>query len=200
MQCDKCQENFFYDRDQMHCEKCPHCYNLVQADVDRHRKELKRLDDLAREILNNPHDFLNDEQFEGKNFSRISGSCFESANPKNCKLNCFLGAIADLNDQSQDLEVEVEDVLRSFDLFQQSLSTSNTTAEMVKIQLDQFISSMETCEGTVSRTRVIQRATEGTISVIKAMLDDIGVTLDGTKDQLEVAEGLAAGILHYPSL
>ena len=68
MRCDQCQENFFYDREETQCQKCPHCYNLVQVDVDRHRAELKRLDDLAREILNNPHDFLNDAQFERKHY------------------------------------------------------------------------------------------------------------------------------------
>ena len=66
MQCNQCQENFFYNKNDLECQKCPHCYDIVQRGVDRHRLELKRLDALAREILRNPDDFINDREFQGE--------------------------------------------------------------------------------------------------------------------------------------
>ena len=66
MQCNQCQENFFYNKSDLECQKCPHCYDIVQRGVDRHRLELKRLDALAQEILKNPDDFVNDNEFQGK--------------------------------------------------------------------------------------------------------------------------------------
>jgi len=109
----------------------------------------------------------------------------------------FLGAIAVLKSQSQDFQFEVEDLLIKFSLFQSGLVSSNKTLELVKIQLDQFVSSMETCEGTVSRTKVTQTATKGTIMVIDKALDDIRATLDETKEQLSEAEKLASGWLIF---
>ena len=91
------------------------------------------------------------------------------------------------------MEYDAEDVVESFEHFQAQLARSNKTTEKVKMQLDQFVSSMETCERTVSSTRVTQRATAGTISVINTILEDIDDTLDGTKDQLKEAEALAQG-------
>jgi hypothetical protein len=73
------------------------------------------------------------------------------------------------------------------------LAASNKTIETVRLQLDQFASAMETCERSVSRTRIAQHATEGTKSVIKTMLSDIESTLESTKDELKIAEELAAG-------
>ena len=66
--CDKCQENYFYDRDERTCQRCDKCYDLVQWSVDQHRSEMKRLNDLKNEIISNPHQFIDDSEFERKSF------------------------------------------------------------------------------------------------------------------------------------
>ena len=55
--CDRCRENTRSRPDRsrgQHCEPCPVCYNLVQAEVDRHRHNLAQLDDLLQQIAENP--------------------------------------------------------------------------------------------------------------------------------------------------
>ena len=36
------------------CEPCEDCYNLVKTAADAHRQNLERLDNLLREIAENP--------------------------------------------------------------------------------------------------------------------------------------------------
>ena len=54
--CDRCRENTRArpGPGQAHCQPCPVCYNLVQAEVDRHRLNLAQLDDLLQQIAENP--------------------------------------------------------------------------------------------------------------------------------------------------
>lgn len=61
--CDKCKEN---KRDrQMDCINCPSCYNLVQDAVGEHRKNLRHLENVLKDIKNNPT-VVNDEEFDKK--------------------------------------------------------------------------------------------------------------------------------------
>ena len=64
--CDQCQENYFYDQNIYQCQRCHKCYDLVQYSVNHHRIELKRLIELKDDILTNPHDFVDDAEFESK--------------------------------------------------------------------------------------------------------------------------------------
>ena len=66
MQCDQCKENYFYNRTEVQCQKCPQCYDLVEYQVNRHRQELKRLVTLKDEIVSNPTQFVDDREFERK--------------------------------------------------------------------------------------------------------------------------------------
>ena len=54
--CDRCRENTRArpGPGQPHCQPCPVCYNLVQAEVDRHRLHLAQLDNLLQQIAENP--------------------------------------------------------------------------------------------------------------------------------------------------
>lgn len=61
--CDKCKENK-YDR-QRGCVDCPACYNLVQDAVSDHRENLKKLENVLKNIKNNPT-VVNDEEFDKK--------------------------------------------------------------------------------------------------------------------------------------
>lgn len=61
--CDKCKENK-YDR-QIGCVNCPACYNLVQDAVGEHRKNLRYLENVLKNIENNPT-VVNDEEFDKK--------------------------------------------------------------------------------------------------------------------------------------
>lgn len=61
--CDQCKENK-YDR-QRGCVDCPACYNLVQDAVGTHRENLRKLENVLKDINNNPT-VINDEQFEKK--------------------------------------------------------------------------------------------------------------------------------------
>ncbi len=45
------------------CRECPPCYGLVQKMVNDHRKELRSLQDILKEIKENPKP-LDDEEFE----------------------------------------------------------------------------------------------------------------------------------------
>uniref|UniRef100_UPI00358F6F53 laminin subunit gamma-1-like isoform X2 n=1 Tax=Myxine glutinosa TaxID=7769 RepID=UPI00358F6F53 len=65
MQCDQCQENFFSDRTNPGCNKCPTCYNLVQEKVDVFRKHLKDLEDMMDKIERDPNSAINSD-FEAK--------------------------------------------------------------------------------------------------------------------------------------
>ena len=99
--------------------------------------------------------------------------------------------IHELSFQSQGLEDEAEHVLNGFEDFMYELQNSGKTVEQVELQLAQFMSSLETCERTVSSTMVTQQATEGTMSVIRTMLRDIDQVLDDTAITLKEAEELA---------
>jgi len=44
---------------------CPACYNLVQDAVATHRENLRKLENVLKDINNNPT-VINDEQFERK--------------------------------------------------------------------------------------------------------------------------------------
>lgn len=61
--CDRCKENK-YDR-QRGCVDCPACYNLVQDTVATHRENLRKLENVLKEINNSPT-VINDEKFEQK--------------------------------------------------------------------------------------------------------------------------------------
>lgn len=61
--CDQCKENK-YDR-KRGCVNCPDCYNLVQDAVTEHREKLKQLQNVLKDINNNPT-VVNDERFEEK--------------------------------------------------------------------------------------------------------------------------------------
>nr|XP_014275808.1 laminin subunit gamma-1 isoform X1 [Halyomorpha halys] len=60
--CDRCKENK-YDR-QRNCVDCPVCYNLVQESVDQHRANLGKLENLLKNIKENPGIVNNEESFE----------------------------------------------------------------------------------------------------------------------------------------
>ena len=61
--CDQCKENK-YDR-QRGCVDCPACYNLVQDAVASHRENLRKLEDVLKNINNNPTVIIDDD-FEQK--------------------------------------------------------------------------------------------------------------------------------------
>lgn len=61
--CDQCKENK-YDR-QRGCVDCPACYNLVQDAVSTHRDNLKKLENVLKDINNNPTVVI-DQEFETK--------------------------------------------------------------------------------------------------------------------------------------
>lgn len=61
--CDQCKENK-YDR-QNGCKDCPACYNLVQDAVASHRANLRKLENVLKDINNNPT-VINDVEFEQK--------------------------------------------------------------------------------------------------------------------------------------
>jgi len=61
--CDQCKENK-YDR-QRGCVNCPACYNLVQDAVAAHRENLRKLEDVLKNINNNPTVVIDDD-FEQK--------------------------------------------------------------------------------------------------------------------------------------
>lgn len=61
--CDQCKENK-YDR-QRGCVDCPACYNLVQDAVATHRENLRKLEDVLKNINNNPTVVVDDD-FEQK--------------------------------------------------------------------------------------------------------------------------------------
>lgn len=61
--CDRCKENK-YDR-QRGCVDCPACYNLVQDAVGTHRENLRKLENVLKDINNSPT-VINDEEFEQK--------------------------------------------------------------------------------------------------------------------------------------
>lgn len=104
----------------------------------------------------------------------------------------FSERITQLAFNSEGLEDEAQHVLDRFEDFMYELQNSGKTIEQVELQLDQFISSLETCERTVSSTMVTQQATEGTMSVIRTMLRDIDQVLDDTSETLKEAEELAS--------
>lgn len=61
--CDQCKENK-YDR-QRGCVNCPACYNLVQDAVASHRENLRNLQEVLKNINNNPTVIV-DKDFEQK--------------------------------------------------------------------------------------------------------------------------------------
>jgi len=61
--CDQCKENK-YDR-QRGCVDCPACYNLVQDAVATHRENLRKLEDVLKNINDNPTVVIDDD-FEQK--------------------------------------------------------------------------------------------------------------------------------------
>ncbi|XP_014242090.1 laminin subunit gamma-1 isoform X2 [Cimex lectularius] len=60
--CDRCKENK-HDK-KKNCIDCPHCYNLVQDEVNKHRENLAKLKDVMENLRNTPlyHDVQFDEQ------------------------------------------------------------------------------------------------------------------------------------------
>lgn len=159
LRCDQCEENYFYHIEQYECTKCPDCYDIVQSNVNRHRNKLTDLDNLATEVVNNPHRFLNDKQFED--------------------------AVGALLQSTDNFQSDVLIVLSVFENFMDGLSDTNQTFAHVMLQLDAFKSQMETCERSISASKNQQLATKGTAKAIEMIFTEVARTLEDADTTLQ---------------
>jgi len=137
--------------------------------------------------------------------SNINSSLFTipKSNVNNCLLLCSfvckhmfiycLGEINKLKWAAQDLKGEAQRVQADFKLFEETLEDTNQSMDQVQLQLSQFASSLETCERTVSQSRVYQHATSGTITVIERVLTDIQEILADAELSIDKATVFAEG-------
>ena len=109
-----------------------------------------------------------------------------------------LGEINKLKWAAQDLKGEAQRVQADFKLFEETLEDTNQSMDQVQLQLSQFASSLETCERTVSQSRVYQHATSGTITVIERVLTDIQEILADAEFSIDKATVFAEGNTNRP--
>ena len=98
-----------------------------------------------------------------------------------------------MNSNSASIANDAKRVLREFEIFTETLEDNGSNLDQVSLQLSQFASSLETCERTVSQSRVYQMATVGTIRVIDSLLNEIGYNMQEASDELVTAESYAIG-------
>ena len=108
-----------------------------------------------------------------------------------------LGELVNLKHESGLIASDADRVLREFEIFTETLEDNGSNLDQVSLQLSQFASSLETCERTVSQSRVYQMATVGTIRVIDSLLGEIGDNMQEASDELVTAESYAIGKKTY---
>merc|ERR1719223_1829817 len=162
--CDKCARNHFYEKD-VGCKKCDNCYNLVEFEYNKHQDELNRLRRAAETIQSSPNMLRSDGQFDQ--------------------------ALDNLQRDSEELEVKAEDILADYKQMIQELSEAGQSAQDVQLKLDQFASSLESCENSVTASKEKQAATKGTIRTLENEIVKIEETVIATSEDLDSIKQLA---------
>jgi len=100
-------------------------------------------------------------------------------------------ALDKLNRESQALEEDSENILYGYQAMIQQLSKAGNNAQDIQQKLEEFASSLETCETDVSNAKTKQKATDGTIFALKNQIVDIEQTLADTQESIDEAEKMA---------
>ena len=66
----------------------------------------------------------------------------------------FDEALSNLQRDSEDLEFKAEDILTDYKQMIKELSEAGQSAQDVQLKLDQFASSLESCENSVTASKV----------------------------------------------
>ena len=161
--CDSCARNHFDIT--AGCKKCDACYNLVEHTYNNHKNELIRLKRTASELSDEPTLLNSDAEFNT--------------------------ALEKLNSESQALEQDSEKILHGYQAMIQQLSKAGQNAQDIQRKLEEFASSLETCETDVNNAKVKQKATDGTIHSLKQSIVQIEETLLDTQESINAAEKMA---------
>ncbi|CAI6348984.1 unnamed protein product [Macrosiphum euphorbiae] len=158
--CDQCKENK-YDR-QRGCVNCPACYNLVRDAVAAHRENLRKLEDVLKNINNNPTVVIDDD-FEQK-LKEVQSQVDELE--QNAKF--ATGGNIPTSDKLESLQSQIKEIQ---DLMAQTLSWT-TTAEEKSLEAENNIMNIEKMNDKSANT--LKRAleyieTEGATSLLKAV-------------------------------
>merc|ERR1719223_965761 len=141
------------------------CYNLVEFEYNKHQDELNRLRRAAETIQSSPNMLRSDGQFDQ--------------------------ALDNLQRDSEELEVKAEDILADYKQMIQELSEAGQSAQDVQLKLDQFASSLEYCENSVTASKEKQAATKGTIRTLENEIVKIEETVIATSEDLDSIKQLA---------
>jgi len=103
----------------------------------------------------------------------------------------FDEALSNLQRDSEELEVKAEDILADYKQMIQELSEAGQSAQDVQLKLDQFASSLESCENSVTASKEKQLATKGTIRTLENEIVKIEETVIATGEDLDAIKQLA---------
>lgn len=156
------------------CKKCDACYNLVEHTYNNHKNELGRLRRVARELSDEPTLLNSDAEFNE--------------------------ALEKLSEDSRGLEAQSEKILAGYTHMIQDLSDAGQNAQEIQRKLEEFASSLETCENDVNGAKVQQTATDGTIKALKNSIVSISEALEETAESITAAEVLKLQLYFSPEL
>ena len=100
----------------------------------------------------------------------------------------FNEALEKLSEDSRDLETQSEKILAGYTHMIQDLSDAGQNAQEIQRKLEEFASSLETCENDVNGAKVQQKATDGTIKALKNSIVSISEALEETAESITAAE------------